>query len=72
MRRVKAVAKEEYLHLNLAMESCIISRQRGEVMNLLLNEFDVKSYENWIRRESREEGREEGKALVQHCVNISD
>lgn len=70
MRRVKAVAKEEYLHLNLAMESCekndiltdIISRQRGEVMNLLLNEFDVKSYENWIRQESKEEGRALGKA----------
>lgn len=30
------------------------------MLNLLLNEFDVKSYENWIRNESREEGRAEG------------
>ena len=54
--------------IEMAMEHCeengilgdILSKQRGEVLNLLLNEFDVKSYESWIRKESREEGREEG------------
>lgn len=56
--------------IELAMEHCekndiladILSKQRGEVLNLLLNEFDVKSYENWIRSESREEGILLGKA----------
>lgn len=55
--------------IELAMEYCerndiladILSKQRGEVFNLLLNEFDVKSYEQWIRKESREEGHKEGR-----------
>ncbi len=54
--------------IGLAMEQCvkndiladILGKHRSEVLNLLLNEFDVKSYENWIRNESREEGRAEG------------
>ena len=29
------------------------------VFNLLLNEFDVKSYERWIRAESKAEGKSE-------------
>ena len=55
--------------IGLAMEYCekndiladILGKHRSEVLNLLLNEFDVKSYENWIRNESREEGRREGR-----------
>lgn len=55
--------------VSLAMEQCekndiladILGKHRSEVLNLLLNEFDVKSYENWIRNESREEGRAEGR-----------
>lgn len=56
--------------IGLAMEHCeendiladILGKHRSEVLNLLLNEFDVKSYENWIRNESREEGILLGKA----------
>lgn len=33
----------------------ILNKQRSEVLNLLLNEFDVKSYERWIRAESKAE-----------------
>lgn len=71
--------------IELAMEYCekndiladILSKQRGEVFNLLLNEFDVKSYEQWIRKESREEGILLGKAygiieLLEEVGEVSD
>lgn len=49
--------------LFLAMEHCekndilkdILGKQRSEVFNLLLNEFDVKIYERGIRAESKAE-----------------
>lgn len=55
------------LSIKSAMEHCtdnnilsdILGKQRSEVYNLLLNEFDVKSYERWIRAESKAEGKAE-------------
>lgn len=55
--------------IGLAMEYCekndiladILGKHRSEVLNLLLNEFDVKNYENWIRNESWEEGIQKGR-----------
>ena len=71
--------------IGLAMEQCvkndiladILGKHRNEVLNLLLNEFDVKTYENWIRKESREEGILLGKAydiieLLEDVGEVSD
>lgn len=51
----------------LAMEHCeqsdilrdIIGKQRSEVFNLLLNEFDVKIYERGLKAEGKAEGKAE-------------
>lgn len=52
--------------LNMAIDYCIdhdilaefLRKYRSEVLGMLLEEFDVKKYERTIREEGREEGRE--------------
>ena len=67
--------------VNLAMEHCeksniladIIGKQRSEVFNLLLNEFDKKAYERWIRKESKAEGKAEDIIeLLEDIGEVSD
>ena len=51
----------------------ILNKQRSEVFNLLLNEFDVKSYERWIRAESKAEGKSEDIIeLLEDVGEVSD
>ncbi len=67
--------------INSAMEHCvknnilkdILNKQRSGVFNLLLNEFDVKSYERWIRAESKAEGKSEDIIeLLEDVGEVSD
>ncbi len=59
-----------------AIEYCIendiladfLKKYRGEVLGMILEEFDVKKYERTIREEGREEGREETLVMAVEAV----
>ena len=73
-RQYKADGYELNEALNMAIDYCIdhdilaefLRKYRSEVLGMLLEEFDVKKYERTIR----EEGREEGRALINKLNSI--
>lgn len=67
-RQYAATEKDMQKALNVAISYCIdhdilsdfLRKYQSEVLGMLLEEFDVEKYERTIRRESWEEGKEEG------------
>ncbi len=63
--------------LNDAIEYCIdnhileefLRRYRGEVLGMLLEEFDAEKYERSLKEEGREKGRKEGEAQLAELLN---
>lgn len=68
--------KERQEALNMAIDHCIdhdilaefLKSHRAEVLEMLLEEFDVDKYERTIKAEGREEGREQILALTRKLL----